>query len=299
MTVSQACKKYWDEMLINSASADDQITTLEALKTFFGPDTLMVGVSPDDVATAAARRARTPLARYNRRYGTVVPTKEKLLPTAATVNRQIFEPMRRLLRRAKVVWKLPIDLDTFVWKELLYSEPAERVRELSVEEEQRFWVALREDYHPICEMYLISGRRRSDWVMLPKFKVDLTAGTVRFPTRKRKEKGEITIDLTARELQIVREEWHKAPGCEYVFTYEARQEKEHRGERRPITAAGLRRATDRAFAAANLRDFRRHDFRAHLRVTAWPRPRRRPAHTASGPRSPGYFEHGEVSAHHA
>jgi hypothetical protein len=227
-------------MLINSASADDQITTLEALKTFFGPDTLLIGVSSEDVATAAARRARTPLVRYNRRNGTIVPTKDKLLPTAATVNRQIVEPMRRLLRRAKIVWKLPIDLDAFVWKQLLYSEPAERVRELSVEEEQRFWAALREDYHPICEMYLISGRRRSDWVMLPKFKVDRTAARVRFPTRKRKEKGEITVELTARELQIIREEWDKAPGCEYVFTYEVRQEKDHRGERRPITVAAKR-----------------------------------------------------------
>src|SRR5262249_11214075 len=158
--------------------------------------------------------------------------------------------MRRLLRRACTIWKLPIDLNAFDWKGLLYSEPAERVRELSVEEEQRFWVALRPDYHPICEMYLISGRRRSDWVMLPKFKVDRTAGTARFPTRKRREKGEITIELTARELQIIKEEWEKAPGCEYVFTYEARQEKAKRGERRPITVAGLRRATDRAFAAA-------------------------------------------------
>src|SRR5262249_49116794 len=138
---------------------------------------------------------------------------------------------------------------------------AERVRELSPEEEQRFWAALREDYHPICEMYLISGRRRSDWVKLQKFKVDRTAGTVRFPTRKRKKKGEITVTLTERELQIICEEWEKAPNCEYVFTYEVRQEKTHRGGRRPISVAGLRRATDRAFAAAGIHDFRRHDFR--------------------------------------
>src|SRR5262249_24742170 len=107
----------------------------------------------------------------------------------------------------------------------------------------------------------ISGRRRSDWVKLPKFKVDRTAGTVRFSTHKRKEKGEITLTLTPRELQIIREEWDKAPGCEHVFTYEARQEKDKRGEGRPITVAGLRRATDRAFAAAGIHDFRRHDFR--------------------------------------
>jgi integrase len=176
------------------------------------------------------------------------------------VNRQIVEPMRRLLKYAKTTWKVPLDLEAFNWGALRYAEPAERTRELSPEEELRLWAALRPDYQPICEMYLISGRRRGDWVKLPKFKVDRTAGTVRFPTRKRKKKGEILVDLTARELQIITEEWDKAPSCEYVFTYEVRHGRDE-GKRRPITVAGLRRATERAFNAAGLDDFRRHDFR--------------------------------------
>jgi hypothetical protein len=187
------------------------------------PDTLLVGIDPEAVTNAAARRARTPLRRYNRKTGTVMPTKKKPLPSDATANRQIVEPMQRLLHCGKTIWKLPIDLDQFNWKKLRKAEPDERVRELFPEEEQMFWKALREDYHPICEMYLISGRRRSDWVKLPKRKVDRTAGTVRVPSRKRKKKGEITVTLTERELQIICEEWEKAPDCKYVFTYEARQ----------------------------------------------------------------------------
>src|SRR5262249_17504647 len=78
MTITQACEKYWNEVLINSASADDQITNLEALKTYFGPETLLVGVTSDSIADAAALRARTPVRRYSRKSSTVVPTKKKL-----------------------------------------------------------------------------------------------------------------------------------------------------------------------------------------------------------------------------
>jgi integrase len=260
MTVAQACDRYWNEKLIYAASADDQATTLETLCTFFGGDTPLMAVTPDMIATAAARRARTPLRRYNRRTDQVEPTKSAILPKLASVNRQIVEPMRRLLKYAKTVLRLPIDLEVFDWGKLSYAEPADRTRELSIEEEVRLWAHLRPDYHPICEMYLISGRRRGDWLGLPKFKVDRTAGTVRFPTRKRKEKGEIVIQLTHRELEIINEEWEKAAACEFVFTYEVRHGPDA-GKRRPITVAGLRRATERAFKAAGLDDFRRHDFR--------------------------------------
>jgi integrase len=258
MTVSQACERYWGEVLIHAASADDQATNLELVCEFYGPETLLVSVDPDGVAKAAARRSRSHLRRFNRRTGQTERT--NILPKPATVNRQVVEPMRRILRRAKKAWKLPIDLEQFDWGLLSHTEPAERTRELSTEEEQRLWMAVRSDYAPICELYIISGRRRSDWVKLQKFKVDRTAGTARFPTRKRKAKGEILVELTARELEIVKEEWEKAPDCEYVLTYEV-QHGRHKGERRPITEAGLRRATDNAFRKANLDDFRRHDFR--------------------------------------
>jgi integrase len=124
----------------------------------------------------------------------------------------------------------------------------------------RFWRALRPDYHPLAEMFIISGRRRSDWIELLKFRVDRTARTARFPTRKRKQVGEIVVELSQREMEIVCEEWEKAPDCSSVFTYEVAKGK-HKGQRRPITASGFRMITDRAFEKAGLEDFRRHDWR--------------------------------------
>ena len=260
MTVSQACNKYFDEVAIHGRSADDQATNLEFVSEFYGPETPLVTIGPDAVMDAAARRARTPLRRFriNRLTGQREQTTQ--LPKLATVNRQVVEPMRRLLRHAKKIWKLPIDIEQFPWGDLLFQEPAERTRELSAGEERRFWDVLRPDYAPICEMYIISGRRRSDWVKLEKSKVDFTEASVRFPIRKRKEQGEHLVTLTDREFEIVNQECAKAPDCPFVFTYEVR----HgglKGQRKPITAAGLRRATDNAFKTAKIDNFRRHDFR--------------------------------------
>ncbi len=260
ITLEQACWRYWEEVAAQQPSASGQAKNLELLTKFLGGETLLVSISADLIADAARRRLRTPIERMQRIGKELVMAPTKHYPTTSTVNRQIIEPLRRLLIRAKRIWGVPIDLESFPWGDLLMAEAAPRTRELSIEEELRFWEALRPDYHAICEMYIISGRRRSDWVGFSKFKLDRLQGTARFPTRKRKEKGEIVVDLTARELEIIGQECDKAPESTVVFTYEVAKGKE-RGKRRPITAQGLRMQTDRAFAKAGIEDFRRHDFR--------------------------------------
>lgn len=76
------------------------------------------------------------------------------------------------------------------------------------------------------EMYLISGRRKSDLVELKETDVNLAAGTVRVPACKRKKQG----------------------------------------ERRPITKDALRRAHETARKKADLPDFRIHDCRDTLAI---------------------------------
>lgn len=251
MTVAEACERYWDEKMVNARSADDQATNLEVISTFLGGDTLLVDVTPDLVAKASAERARTPVRRYHRTTKEFINTKK--LPAPSTVNRQLIEPLRRLLRHAKKVWRVPIDLEEFDWAALRYSEPDERVRELSQEEEIRYWKALREDYHPIVEMYLISGRRRGDWVGFQRFKVNLSQGIARMQSRKKKQVGEIQVSLTEREIEIIRGEIGKAPEVNEVFSYEV-QHGADKGKRKPITVAGLRK-TLRTISRRSARSF--------------------------------------------
>lgn len=268
MTISEACWKYWNEVSAKQRSADDTATTLEYLCTYLGKDKRIVDVTGDDIAQAATQRFRTPIHRHQVIKGVKVLAPTKHMPTPSTVNRQIIEPIKRVLNRAKRVWKLPIDLDAFDWPSIAFEEAAGRTRQLSVEEEERLWLSLREDYHPIMELYIISGRRRSDWIGLKKAHVDRTAGTARFPTRKRKEQGEITVYLTPRELEIIKQEWDKSPAdCEFVFTYVVRKartigkERKLVGECHAITVSGFRKVTDEAFEAAGLDNFKRHDLR--------------------------------------
>ena len=260
MTVNEACHRWYDEKGRHCESKNDQLRNLELVVKYFGPDTLLVEITPDMITEAAARRMRQPVERRQKICGELVLCPTDKFPMRATVNRQIIEPLRRLLVRAKKGWGVPIDLDSFDWGAIKYDEDAPRTRELSQEEEARFWQAIRPDYANLCELYLISGRRLSDWIGLSKFKIDRTAGTARFPTRKRKKKGEIMVELTARELEIVIEECDKAPDCEFVFTY-VKDKVPDKGKRLPITKQGFRRVTDTAFRNAGLDDFHRHDFR--------------------------------------
>jgi len=192
----------------------------------------------------------------------------------ATVNRQLIQPLRRFLKYCRKPLGVPIDLTDFNWSELRYQEADERNREIAPGDEMRYWQALRPDYHPIVEMYLISGRRRSDWVDLRREKVDLNSGTVRMPNRKKKKAGEITVRLTPAEIEIIQAELAKAPASPYVFTYEV-QAGEAKGKRRAITATGLRRAHSTACKTAGIEDFRIHDFR-HTMATRLMRSSRNP-----------------------
>jgi len=256
MTVAGACERYWEQKMQHTRSAKDQATNLEVISTYLGAETLVIDITPEIIAEAAARRAQARVRKYNRRTGQVEVTEHKT--SLATVNRQLIQPLRRFLKYCRKPLGVPIDLTDFNWSELRYEEAEERNREIAPGDEIRYWQTLREDYHPIVEMYLISGSR-SDWVELTRDKVDINAGTVRVPSRKKKP-GEITVRLTPAELEIISAEMAKAPLCRYVFTYEL-QRGEAKGERRAITATGLRRAHSSACAAAGIEDFRIHDFR--------------------------------------
>jgi len=266
ITVAAACERYWDEVGKRARTTHaqrQQRHCMDELRAYYGDDTPLVAITSDHVAKAAAKRLEAPISRL-RRVGdalALIPTKK--LPTPATVNRQVIQPMRRLLRRAKKHWKIPLDIDQFQWggqDGLLLQEPEGRVRELSTAEELAFWESLEAAYHDICEMYIINGSRQSNWLMLPKSKVDLTRGGVIMKKLKKRSEGEHFLELTPRELEIVTKAYDEAPDCVYLFTAPSGRKRD-RGARRPITARMLYNHVTRAFKAAGITNIRPHDFR--------------------------------------
>lgn len=260
MTVNQACCRYWEEVVRHQPSCEDTERSLEYIKRLLGAETLLIDVNSELISTAAARRAAEPVMVRRRVVDQIVPVPTGKVVSLSSVNRQIVEPIRRLLRRARKVWKVPVDLDGISWEELLYTEPTERVREMTNAEADLFWDELRPDYHPILRYYLISGKRRSEVIGVTKFDVDLKAMKVRYGIRKRNGITKVTKSLTTAQAAILREEMGKSP-VEAVFTYEA-QRKPDKGKRRPITAMGLKTEITRVLKRVGIVDFHpTHDLR--------------------------------------
>lgn len=280
MTLAQAAQRYIDEVAPKVSpkvpgtidppeiaakrhARRQQEHCMMELLTYYGEETPIVSITPDDVAKAVSRRASTETVQWRKVNGERLPIPTGRLPSPATVNRQVVEPLRRVMRRARKHWGIPVDLEQFQWggrDGIKLEEPAERVRELSIEEELRFWQKLPEDYHLISEMYIISGKRQSLWLHLPKERIDRVGGRVYMRKLKKRREEWHWVTLTERELEIVNAAWDEAPDCPYLFTARS-QRPSDKGKRIPITKQMLYDNVKRAIIEAGIKDFRLHDFR--------------------------------------
>lgn len=283
MTIDEGCTRYLEEKAQNVAphkvrgaaetmehrakrmARKQQDHCMDQLKHYYGADTPLIAIRPTDVAKAVTTCQATELTREKLVDGELQRVPTGKFPKPATVNRQVVQPLRRVLRRAKKHWGIPIDLDQFQWggeDGVMLEEPEERNREMTTAEEASFWEHLHPDYQLICEMYIISGKRQSLWILLPKTKdrIDLDEGKVKMRKLKKRREEWHWVALTERELEIVCEAWGQAPDSPYLFTAESGRPHE-KGVRRPITIRMLYDAVAKALKAAGISDFHPHDFR--------------------------------------
>lgn len=240
-----------------------QVLCMTELLTYFGEDTPLMAITPDDVSRAVAQRENTETVRWKKVGDELLPIPTGKFPKPGTVNRQIVGPLRRVLRRARIHWGVPIDLEKFQWggeDGVMLEEPTERVRELTAAEELRFWPALNLEYHDLCELYIITGKRQSSWLKVPKFRVDLEHGIVKMRKLKKRREEWVDFQLTERELEIVRAAYERDPGSEFLFNATSQSPRD-RGARIPITTRMLYDNVMKAFKAAGINDIRPHDFR--------------------------------------
>lgn len=283
MTLGQATERYLKEKAPNVSvhkvqGEDESMETrakrmvrkqqehcMNSLLTYYGEETPLLSITPNLISQAVTKCQATELTRERRVDGELKRVGIGKFPAPATVNRQVVQPLRRVMRRAKKHWGVPIDLDQFHWggeDGVMLEEPTERNRELTPTEEAAFWQHLNPDYHLLCELYLISGKRQSLWLLLPKTKdrIDLEEGRVRMRKLKKRREEWHWVDLTERELEIVREACAADPQAYYLFNAASRRGRD-RGERRPITVRMLYDAVSKACKAAGISDFRPHDLR--------------------------------------
>lgn len=170
------------------------------------------------------------------------------------VNRSLTEPLRAILRRAKL-WKQPVqDID---WSEHKLKAPEGIVREATAEEEAKAFASLRPSLRPIARFLLIVGWRRAE-------ACHLKWADINFETEFATVTGKGGIvhhrPLPAAAIAILRAEEGNHP--EFVFTYKVKHPNGgEKGERKPIRPGTLSTAWTRMRDAAGLAGLRLHDLR--------------------------------------
>jgi integrase len=240
--------RYWDEVGQHHAGADNTWRDLGRLIDYFGPAKPLTAITGDDVARLVAWRR-----------GHKVPNTGHLI-TAGTVNRSTTELLRRLFTRAKEVWGVRFDREP-IWRKHLLKEPSERVRELREDEADRLDAAMRDDYAPLFDFVRATGQRKSECYLLRWAEVDW--GTRRI-SRKGKGGRTVTVPITDAIREILWPLHGHHPDRVFTYVAERTRNGKVKGQRYPITKSGLNTCWRRIRAAADVADFRFHDFRHDL-----------------------------------
>jgi integrase len=174
MTFDAAAGRYWEEKGKHRGDADDVERRIEVLLILIGKTTKLADIHQAKVAEAIEKRRGM---TYTKRRGDQTdamkakarkrdrdkgPVKE-YAPTAATVNRDVIDTLRPILRRARTHWtpkNSQHGLPEIDWRELRLTEPRELVRTYSARE-RGSWVDAceAENVRLAVEMILTYGLR--------------------------------------------------------------------------------------------------------------------------------------------
>lgn len=252
MTLDMAADRYWIEIGQYSKERD-LAEALQRLIDWIGPSTSIGDIDDDMLARLVARR------RGEARMG-----RPKLgLVSVGTVNRTVTQLLRRILTRARKVWKRALPNEPNYAAHLL-EEPTERVRELRFDEEAAIESAERDDLRPARLFAQATGLRRREVVSLTWPQVDWGAGVIRVVGKGDKPRTlPITPEITGLLWPL--REHHPTR----VFTFVAAKswtnpktgEKTIRGRRYPLTEQGWASAFRRTTAKAGITDLHIHDLR--------------------------------------
>lgn len=135
LTLDEACGRWWQDVGQHRGDAVDVERRLERLIGLLGRATMLRDIDAEMVADAIRKRRLIPYqksrAKDARRY----------FPSPATVNRDVVDQLRPVLRYAEELWsRKGLTLQPIRWGKLRLEEPAGLVRVYG-EEEQRVWRA--------------------------------------------------------------------------------------------------------------------------------------------------------------
>ena len=133
LTLGKAAGKWWGEVGKFRGDALDVERRIEALLGLVGPDKRIVDITTPVISEAIQRRRGQTYTRSPKDGA------KKYLPSDSTVNRDVVDTLRPILKRALTHWGAR-GMPAIDWKSLRLDEPREIVRTYSAEE-QATWLA--------------------------------------------------------------------------------------------------------------------------------------------------------------
>jgi integrase len=246
MTWNTASGLYWTEVgqFHAGEGANNTWRALEWLLDEIGAATRVADIDDGMVARIVARRR-----------GQKARNSDELVSNA-TVNRSVTEPLRKVLNRARDVWKQ--EVPKISWRTHMLPETQERVREASADEEERFFAAMREDFRPLVAFSIETGLRQGECLRLTWEDIDWGNAVIRVQGKGGRQ-GTIPLSFTARAILSPLRGQHVTA----VFCYQVKRTRagRMRGEWRPITASNLKTRWRRDQEESGVTDYRWHDHR--------------------------------------
>lgn len=240
LTFGATWSLYWEQVGKFHRNAVDTARSLEWLEKQIGKGTMIATISDAVVARLVAKRRG-----------------EGVSP--ATVNREVNERLRGILKRAGDVWGQTVQ--KIQWKTHFLKEAQERIREASASEESTLMAKVRGDYAPALRFALLTGCRRAEIVALEWRTVDFINRAITVIGKGDKTRS-IPMTNALRSLLLPLLD-HKSVS---VFTYMCRRPREGqvKGSRYPITKEGFKsewRRTKLRAEKLGVTDFKFHDTR--------------------------------------
>lgn len=245
MTLDTACALWYDEVGQHQPSAKNWDRSLDLVVLCVGGRIKLKEITTATVAEAVRQRRLIP----------VKGAKGLRSVKASTVNRQVVDLLKRILRRARVVWgaKSLQDID---WRTVRLTEAQPREREIADEEHARLEAALREDFRPFRAFLSTYGLRLGEMFFAPADVYEVQ-GQVSIRIRDRKDGSTYVIDLLPDDGRLMLARKSRAEVAELTTVWF----RERKGKLRAMTYNSIRLALRRAIKRAKLVDLTIHDHR--------------------------------------
>lgn len=124
LTIDQAAGKWWAEVGMDLRSAVDRERAIAVVVKLLGPQTPITEITTAKISAAIERRRGT---AYTRAPG---KNAKRYLPSNTTVNRDVIDTLRPILRRARATWEIK-NLPEIDWRALRLPEPKAKALEFA------------------------------------------------------------------------------------------------------------------------------------------------------------------------